>query len=280
MFYIGTKIVVVGSNVKRKAGPRLGSIGFIISITSNQNFLHFIEDNTFIVCEAHVLFTKYGFQKQERFEIKKVYFIVPNIRKASTYKITTKLVQKDISNIKKYLTINNLNKTPILLVSPADNLDNTCIIGKVFSCLLHTKIREKINCITYGLSSKNFPNTERFQKTLSKETKDFLTAFLNCSNINNISYLINKTDKLILNEVLYLIVKLDSLDIIAERTSGMFKKNINTEVQIFDSLFKPFDFNTKILYWRRHVPLSIIGYCAELRNFLCNEGNKILQKHI
>ena len=280
MFYIGTKIVVVGSNIKRKAGPRSGSIGFIISISSNQNFLNFIDDGNFILCEAKVLFTRYGFQKQERFEVKRVFFIVPNIRKINIQKTTTKILQKDINNIKRYLTTNNLSKMPILLVSPADNQDNICITGKVFSCLSNNKIREKINCITYGLSSKNFPNAERFQNTLSKEAKNFLSSFLNCSNINSINYLINKTDELVLNEVLYLVVKLDSLDIISERTSGITKKIMNTEVQMFDSLFKPFDFKTKILFWRRNVPLSIIEYCVELRNFLCNEGNKILQKHI
>lgn len=279
MFYIGTKIVVIGSNVKRRAGPRPGSIGFIISMMYNQNLLKYIDEGNFIVCNAIVLFTKYGFQKQERFEVKNVYFIIPNIRKINTQKITTRTLQKDINSIKRYLTTNDLVKTT-LLVSPADNQDNTCIIGKVFSCLSNNKIRVKIDCILKGVSSENFPNTERFQGTLSKEAKNFLASFLNCSNINSINYLINKTDKVVLNEILYLVVKLDSLDIIFERTSGIPKKIMDTEVQMFDSLFKPFDFKTKTIIWRKYVPLSIIEYCEKLRNFLCNEGNKILQKHI
>lgn len=285
MFYIGTKIVVIGSNVKRKAGPRVGSIGFVAYLKIDNNFINFIEDGNFIICEALVLFTRYGFQKQTRFETKKVFLIIPSIRKINAKKTTTKILQKDVNAVKKYLDMDKLGKLhlcklPILLVSPANNLDKTCIKGKVFSCLLNNKIRDKISCIIHGFSSKNLPNTERFQSILSKKTKNFLSSFINCKNFNSICYLINKTDDNTLDTVLHLIVKLDALNIIAERASGNTKKVLNTEVQIFDALFKPFDFRTKIPYWRRYVPLSIINYCADLRDFLCNEGNKILQKHI
>lgn len=276
MFYVGTKIVVIGSNVKRKAGPRIGSTGFIIL---NNDMLHYIESGSFIICKASVLFTRYGFQKQHRFEVKKVFFIIPNIKKILIQKISNKILQKDINSIKKYLSIANLNRKPILLVSPANNLEESCIKGKVFSCLLNNSIREKINCIVYGFSSKSFPNTERLQASLSKSAKIFLATFLNSNNINKNAALISSTSNDVLKEVLNLIIKLDALNVVAERTSGMLKKNMNTDTQMFNSLFKPFEFRTKTLYWRRHVPLSIINYCLELRDFICNEGNKILQKH-
>lgn len=276
MFYVGTKIVVIGSNIKRKAGPRIGSIGFVIL---NNNMMHFIENGNFIICEASVLFTRYGFQRQNRFEIKRVFFIIPNIKKISIQKISKKILHKDINNIKKYLTTANLNTKPILLVSPANNLDNYSLKGKVFSCLLNNIIREKINCIVYGFSSKSFPNTERLQATLSKEAKTFLTTFLNRNDLNKNIALVNNTSVNILNEVLELIIKLDALNVVAERNSGVVKMNTNTDTQMFDALFKPFEFRTKILSWRRYVPLSIINYCLELRDFVCNEGDKLLQKH-
>ena len=53
MLYIGTKIVVIGSNVKRKAGPRIGSIGFIVDIMTNKR-MTLLGNN--LVCDAYILF--------------------------------------------------------------------------------------------------------------------------------------------------------------------------------------------------------------------------------
>lgn len=276
MFYVGTKIVVIGSNIKRKAGPRIGSVGFVIL---NNSMTHFIENDNFIICEASVLFTRYGFQKQHRFEVKKVFFIIPNSKKNLVQKISNKILQKDINSIKKYLDTTNISKNPILLVSPANNLDNYSLKGKVFSCLLNNIIREKINCIVYGFSSKSFPNTERLQATLSKEVKAFLTTFLNRNDLNKNIALVNNTSVNILNEVLELIIKLDALNVVAERNSDVVKIKTSTDTQMFNSLFKPFEFRTKTLSWRKHVHISIINYYLELRDFVCNEGDKLLQKH-
>jgi hypothetical protein len=69
---------------------------------------------------------------------------------------------------------------------------------------------------------------------------------LNRNDLNKNIALVNNTSVNILNEVLELIIKLDALNVVAERNSGVVKMNTNTDTQMFDALFKPFEFRTKI----------------------------------
>jgi len=276
MFYIGTKIVVIGSNVKRKAGPRTGSTGFIIYTKLNNNVVHSDLKNKyeFVFYEATILFTHYGFQKCDRFEIKKVLLVTPKITKIYTN------VKNTIQNIKNYLNNITTGKWPMLLVSPANSLDNMSIIGGVASCLFNNVLRQKINNILNFPNSKDLPNKEKLLSLLLPTTKEVISEVLTIHNPNYLYEFLLATDKVILEDVLNLILKLNSLHDISNKLLNKRNMPANTEVQMFDSLFKPYEFNSKILLWKRTVPLTVIKRYEELGDCLLEEGKKVIIKHI
>lgn len=271
MFYIGTKIVVIGSNIKRKAGPRIGSTGFIIGIAPSKGVIDTINNNKieFNVCGATILFTKYGFQKCNRLEIKKVYLIVPNIVKMGID------VQNSIQTIKKTLKFNNntdINNHTLLLVGPANNFNDLDIVNKIICYLWNATIRQKIYSVINLPSSKDLPNKEKLLSTFSIQTREFLIQLLEIHNTNIAYNLLLSTKDFILKDILNLIIKLNSLSIIVNKASKKIN-NISTEAQLFNSLFKPFELNA---IWEKPVSLTIKRQCMALCDYLSKESEKIL----
>jgi hypothetical protein len=101
------KIVVIGSNVKRRAGPRVGSEGYIIQIDKPKRTGSMPGA---ILCRATVLFTKYGFEKKTRLERVSVYVVAPDLETGANPR---KAINKTIRNLQK------ADLSHMLVVAPA-----------------------------------------------------------------------------------------------------------------------------------------------------------------
>jgi hypothetical protein len=73
MFYNNSKVIVIQSNVKRKSGPRQGSIGYVTHVDKT---MYKLSDN-YSWLNVGVLFYRYGHEEQPRREIKYIKHIIP-----------------------------------------------------------------------------------------------------------------------------------------------------------------------------------------------------------
>lgn len=102
MFNIGTRVVVLASSIKKGFGPKRGSIGYV----SSQNQSVFIDRIyphsllSFISTPMTIAFSRYGFEKKRRCELRSVVNILPafmgeikNVDKAREVKDVINLFQ-------------------------------------------------------------------------------------------------------------------------------------------------------------------------------------------
>ena len=216
MFYTSTKIVVIGSNVRRKAGPRVGSEGFIVSINPGVQFqVQYTNDISLRLCLATVLFTKYGFQKSERAELKEIALILPDARnsRSSTNKII-KETKKYINNYEGATGI--VGKKAVIMAAPTEYVDASMLHYKIFCYLFNLTTRDKLNKIVTINNTKQFPNVIKLRRSLSDKAIAFLIKFFVRVRHPQV-YLkhILLEDVAVLEEVLNLVMKLNALKYIA-----------------------------------------------------------------
>ncbi len=273
MLYIGTKIVVIGSNVKRKAGPRIGSIGFIVDIMTNKR-MTLLGNN--LVCDAYILFIQYGFQKQQRYELKRVMVAIPRLENWPCD--IDKVLTKTVKSVKTDASI----RLPLLMICPVTQFNDKDLQHKVHSHLLNGTMRYKLQNVAYVQNSKRFPNTERLHATLPEGAKTFLRVSTVGINPNALNILLSKVfekDKYVLREVLELVLKLDALRNITEKQSKAPIGPKGNDI-IFNSLFKPYEFRRCIIESGKYAPKELFAFCVQLSNSLIIEGIKVVNKHV
>lgn len=102
MFNIGTRVVVLASSIKKGFGPKRGSIGYVSS-QSQSSFADRIYPHSllsFISTPMTIAFSRYGFEKKRRCELRSVVNILPafmgevkNVDKAREVKDVINLFQ-------------------------------------------------------------------------------------------------------------------------------------------------------------------------------------------
>jgi hypothetical protein len=97
MFDIGTKVVTLTSSVRKSAGPRRGSLGYVIASANDGAYVS-EEGMSFNINE--VIFTRYGFEKNKDRREKRVFFNVFPVIEGVKADVPTMLKQ----------TIRNLHK--------------------------------------------------------------------------------------------------------------------------------------------------------------------------
>ena len=271
MLYIGTKIVVIGSNVKRKAGPRVGSVGFITNIMPNNKMANF---GNILVCEAYVLFIRYGFQEQQRYELKRVMAAIPRMDKSS-WKMT-----EVMREIRKTVKMDTTLRLPLLMLSPSMEVTEKDLQYKVHSYLC-SNMRYKLQNIAYLNNTKTFPNTERLRATLSNEATTLLRVSTTNIKPNQLNLLLSnifEKNTHVLKEILELVLKLDALHSIVAQQDKRFK-DPNSSSAVCCNLFKPYEFNKYVTEYSKYAPPELIAFYTELSRSYVMEGIKVLNKH-
>jgi hypothetical protein len=77
MFDVGSEIVVLGSNVKTKSGPRVGSIGHVCWTNNNATETKINNEVPAYIGNASIIFNRYGYQEGRRAEVKSVCVVLP-----------------------------------------------------------------------------------------------------------------------------------------------------------------------------------------------------------
>jgi len=200
MLELGTKIIVIGSGVTRKAGPRIGSIGYILNI---ENFGEDLaEHNEYIKFFASVLFTRYGFQKKERQEIKRVCLFVPNFFCQDSKEIPFKVPK----------IYNNL---PVVELAPlASSLEEHKFMQLAINLCVKTKTNTNLCKVAFDIRDNVFVKPEVFKNKLAASTiialRDLLYSKTNIAIINKLKSLYN-TDRKSYEELLNLTIELNIL---------------------------------------------------------------------
>ena len=98
MFDIGTKVIVLTSSLRKTAGPRRGSIGYVMSSLNNNGAYR--DDLRLTMGACKVIFTRYGFEHDKSRKEKRVFFnlfpIVEKISKKDELPVAIKQVIKDL----------------------------------------------------------------------------------------------------------------------------------------------------------------------------------------
>lgn len=269
MLYIGTKIVVIGSNVKRKAGPRTGSIGYVLYITD----MPIIDKHANVVMfDAQILFSCFGFQKRERYEVQRVRIVMPRMHAVEadvtkTYAATTKYLKQQEEN--KHLQH--------IMVCPLNWTERSELPYKMFSLLQNNNIRSKLERIYYKHASKDFPHTAKLYNMLSVEALLMLKNVLPHQKISRTMYLLKTTPTEILEEVLLFITRLNSLQEIVEKRRKSPRK-FDIELQVVDTIFKPYEFLNTAKLVKRYTSNEYLKQCTDMSAQFSIEVSKVISK--
>ncbi len=154
MFYIGSEVIVIGSNIKRKSGPRKGSIGNVSQI---QNPVRISDTQS--VIPSIISFSRYGHENKSRLEIKTVYInSFSNIKNTHGSDINfEKCINKFIQQTSKI----KLNPSSVVVLAPIGvfNLlnikkDNKRIISYIISVIKNPIVFTELNNIVHSASDK------------------------------------------------------------------------------------------------------------------------------
>ncbi len=186
MFHKNTKIVVIGSSVKRKAGPRVGSMGYVLHINNAQKTRLFPE---IIVCSAAILFTRFGFEKKKRFEKVPVIIAGPDMQ---IYDNPKKAINKVIRNIQ------NINTSQIIVASPVEedarNYNEVCakILCKVTSPSFITMMRNLHDDNPFREKDPAQGNIIKMKEIMPDHVLRFILAFNKCRKLSQVREVVIK----------------------------------------------------------------------------------------
>lgn len=280
MFYKSTKIVVIGSNVRRKAGPRVGSLGFIVSSDNGQRINQL---PGCIVFSASIIFTKYGFEKKHRFEHDRHLLIVPepafgaNVRKA--FNKTIQVINK--SKLNSCLMACPIEETT---ESPEE------FAARIFSKLNSRQFLEIVNTLAereFGQKKlKDFYwNMDRIRASMPDHVYEFTRHWARLKKINDVHRLIlqfyYKKDKLaielcqFINMCEFLSTKVDE-----SRGGGFNRRYFSQDRSSFiANMYKihSYTYMLKNTYERERIKLQ--PYITGLTTEIDHRGSLILNKH-
>lgn len=278
MFYAGTKIIVIGSNKKAKASPRVGSIGYVIDVRTVPN-AYTIRNMTSTMLHTvilKVLFLRYGYERRLRNEIKHVYAIIPWGRSNSNPKKRLNRLIKRINNLPGKCapigvvivapvyksTINRLDLYGILF-SKLRSKENSILIGRLLHCQDKVKSKKKLIPNIYGVNK--FYRNDKLLNNLSINIIGFLHHVIEQKNDNKVkekmlSFLHNGD----INEVIEIIKLCNILTLLKIKTTrnNIFGNNL------YSRLFKEYENKISML--------KLPKYYSNLKKELIKEGQKVL----
>ncbi len=283
MFCTNTKIVVTGTNVDRKAGPRIGSLGYISHIDTPNRFN--INKNIYIQA-ARIIFIRYGYEKKKRFETINVYLVSPKSRLSNNKR---KVINKCI-NITK--NIKKANRVPYICVSPVDeDLTNDYeLIAKVVSKLhtseffnliklLSNPNRDKEYCANEGLH-----NIENIYNILPDSTLKFLNEYNKPIKSTETKKLILKHYKNNEKSIKELFMFINMCVVLADKTNKKYSNKANPWYNaeydfdnLTDKLFKIFEFNYRLRGATKQK--NVLEHFNNLTTEIKRRGNIVINKH-
>ncbi len=171
MFPISTKVVVIGSGVKRKSGPRVGSIGFITENTTRPFNIGYKNINAYNI---NILFTRYGYEKKQRLELKSTIVLAP----AS---LSNKVNQKKLLN-KLIRTTKSLTNSVLVLAPTHDQsiLSRNELNGRIISNLISSEFSSVYSNIInkpIKLKKNNVQNTSKIKSILGEDLLSNLARY-------------------------------------------------------------------------------------------------------
>lgn len=106
MIKAGTRIIVLTSSLKRKIGPRVGSIGYVAQIGKpGENIFHSEKENI-LVHLTRVIFTQYGFEKNKQRDEAK-FFLNTLPLSFERGKMSNDIIDQDITKVGDIETSSN-----------------------------------------------------------------------------------------------------------------------------------------------------------------------------
>lgn len=287
MFCKSTEIVVTGSNVKRKAGPRVGSLGFISYISKDPSEVAQYKNSNFFIYVAIIHFYKYGYEKNTRFEKKQVNILVPFIEKDIDTFYTDK--------IKQFLK--EKSKKIYLTVSPAQvdasfkdpNRLYTKIISKLFF-QENQNYYTLLDCIITNKNDKNinFFDSTKIQYKLNEKNTYFLIRYLNINRFeerHKQAFYIKLLKELELtnDDLSNLFIFLNMVDLLLKegynkKYGGAFKKDyFYAYMHLLSVLFYTYKTNRLLSVAGGNV--DVVKKLVEVRKNIIAEGIKVLNSH-
>lgn len=161
MFSLGNKVKLLASSCHKKTGPRKNSIGYITVFDSTLIVLNF---HAVVVVAADIRFLRYGNEKNNRFETKRVELVFPILQQKNTTKGLQNcihIINKDTKILKQIrIAANILENIPIVIAVPVHTPEinfETCS-NQEFSCWFESCIMApRINSfINEALTSLHF----------------------------------------------------------------------------------------------------------------------------
>ena len=273
MFQKSMKIVVIGSNVKRKAGPRVGSQGYILNIDKAQRTAHIPE---MTVCSAKALFTRFGFEKQTRFEKVAVIIVAPDIQSGNNPR---KAVNKAIRNIQK---------TPLthaILAAPAveNILDPQEVCAKIMCKVCSQPFIRISHNICSPFASPDLGDLTKLNEVLPQHVKKFMLEMTQCSKMSQLRDVIEARYFLKPREIgeLFNIVNICEILDHKARTRIKYKPTYYgvNRVKIMGALFNIHEFNALTTRPNKAQQATLREEYSKLVLEVQNKGSLIINKH-
>lgn len=129
MFEPCSRIGVIESSVRKKTGPKKGSIGYVARVQSHLSIQHIA--NGIVTSLMPVVFTRFGHEKKRRLERKTVIVIMPmaGLKKIENQceSLVSLMNSKDFDPVASYVrsvyNINEKSDVPILFSAPLNSID-------------------------------------------------------------------------------------------------------------------------------------------------------------
>ena len=215
MFNTGTEVVILGSNVKRKSGPRIGSVGHICTNLPDVTGIacNNIGQNTYAYMrQCTILFHRFGYQKSKKLELQTVNILLPKIELHKKAELSLNKFINYTNNITR--NRNKFRNAMVFAVSVNTSYDpndkNRCI-GTVVGAISNQEVRSVLT----GFIGEDYKYAKVEYKHLENLiTPNVIDLCVDITKTNNIKYTISvlssQTDET-LKQLLMLIRLIESL---------------------------------------------------------------------
>jgi len=264
MFYTGSEIIIISSNIKRKSGPKVGSMGIVID---RQHFLNYNQD--MCIQPIKVLFTRYGFEKKKRFETKRIYINTPRIPSNINF---SGFNYKKLINKLSTCAYKHDFKEPCVVASPLPTFQNNVFLY-MFSCLKSNYIKYELETIAFSRRKQYKHITDKIQNTLFV----YLRELLQCRNNKSLLYMLYNMDKKDFMDLLKLIRLFTALHIRLRQKDVPIKINIPFE-EVNKRLFMEPEYDAlKEIYGKTQKELFL--FVNTFKKTVTQQGNLVYKAH-
>ena len=248
MFNTGAEVVIIGSNVKRKSGPRVGSMGHICSsLPSVVNIVSTdIGQNTHAYkVSCNILFHRFGYQKSKRLELQTVHILLPRIEQRKNAELSLNKFTNYINNSAR----NKYNSSyPMLFAASVntsyDPYDKNRCVGAVVSAMSNRKILSVLQGFkgeTHKYAKVDYKHLEHL---VPPNVIDICRVIIKAQNFNYALSLLSEQTNETLKQLLTLTMVVESLIRRNEKSRGYAKYSFlpGGQESLYKSMFIQEDF--------------------------------------